>query len=73
MQASVRPGQAILPSDKASLYFLVSHTKLYEVKKNIKQQITDLGPRNHREVARLFQQCKPGDHTAEPQMSSGAR
>ena len=33
MQASERPGQAILPSDKASLYLLVLYTKLFEVKK----------------------------------------
>ena len=38
-----------------------------------KQQKTDLGPRNHSEVAKLFQQFTPGDHTTEPQLSSGAR
>ena len=44
LQASERPGQAILPSDKASLYLLVPRTKLFKLKKEIscKQQKTDL-------------------------------
>ena len=44
LQASERPGQAILPSDKASLYLLVPRTKLFELEKEIscKQQKTDL-------------------------------
>ena len=33
LQASERPGQAILPSDKTSLDLFVQQTKLFEVKK----------------------------------------
>ena len=34
LQAPERPGQAILPSDKASAYLLVPRTNLFEVKLN---------------------------------------
>ena len=42
LQASERPEQAILPSDKTSLGLFVQRTKLFEVKKSCKQQKTDL-------------------------------
>ena len=75
LQASKRPGQAILPSDRASLYLIVPQTKLFEVKqkhhRSSRKQI--YWSQSHCEVVRLFQQFTPGDHTAEPHLSSGAR
>ena len=40
--------------------------KLFELKKSCKQQKTNLGARNHREVTTLFQQSTPGDILQSP-------